>query len=161
MEVDGVWNVPEIVGCESNNATYSSVWVGLDGFGGLTELVQAGTEQDTYWFFGICFANYYTWTELLPNQPTAQEQFSVNPGDSVGVQVYIGDSTGHEDQNGQYAWFAINDYTQRQGVFPNTYLDGTKFNGKQAEWIVERPCLSNCTGGLQCLRNSPTITMFR
>jgi hypothetical protein len=59
--VAGSWVVPEVALTESD--TYSSVWVGIGGFGE-GSLIQTGTEQEC---IGGLF-NYYAWYEFLPNR---------------------------------------------------------------------------------------------
>jgi hypothetical protein len=137
--VQGEWNVPSIGLAEPGYTTYSSMWVGLDG-DGVSDLVQAGSEQDAIEIFGLVIASYSTWTELLPNQPTEQGTgLGVNSGDDILVSVYIGDSTGHRKPNGAYGWFSIWDFTSSQAVLISTALSGTYFRGSEAEWIMERP----------------------
>jgi len=139
MAVEGEWSVPFIYSCELNYTTYSSTWVGLDG-DGTKDLVQDGTEQDCADLGGFLFFSYSTWTELLPNQPTEQGAgLSINPGDDIVAQVWIGDSKGRVRQNGTDGWFAIFNKTQSQAVQISTPLSGTYFNGSEAEWIMERP----------------------
>jgi hypothetical protein len=78
----------------ANNATYSSFWVGLDGWG-TTDLVQAGTETDTIntttGFASITLISTYAWTEFLPPQQASIEVagFVVNPGDRIFVEVWV------------------------------------------------------------------------
>jgi hypothetical protein len=108
------------------------------------DLVQAGTEQDVLQLSGTFAAvNYYAWTEIVPNQPE-QPVFNLNPGDSVEVEVWIGDASGAIDQNGAYGHFRITDYTQGQTSITKTPLNGTRFVGSEAEWIMERTCISKC-----------------
>jgi hypothetical protein len=149
--VSGSWNVPEVVYAEANHSTYSAFWIGLDGYS-LSDLEQAGTEQDAIDFepFGY-FANYSAWTELLPNQLTEQDvSLSPNPGDRMSVEVWISTGSGAPNANGGYAAFRLVDVTQNQSTGAiRTPLDGTYYNGSEAEWIMERPCLAsdgeNCT----------------
>jgi Peptidase A4 family len=141
--VQGEWNVPAITLAEPGYTTYSSMWVGLDGNNKKQDLVQAGSEQDAFEIWGILFASYSTWTELLPNQPTSQGTgLGVNSGDNLLVSVYIGDSTGHRKPNGAYGWFSIWDWTSSQAVLISTALNGTYFTGISAEWIMERPTVN-------------------
>jgi hypothetical protein len=144
--VYGFWAVPPITIGELHYLTNSSLWVGLDG-DGTSDLVQAGTEQDSYEIvFPYLFTIYYAWTELLPNQSTAQQVgLSINPGDEVSVEVWVGDSDGNINQTGGYAWYSILDSTQEQIVYVMTALSGTYFEGSEAEWIMERPCLGQCS----------------
>jgi hypothetical protein len=143
--VQGWWNVPEIVGAEAGHQS-SALWVGLDGYF-LKDLVQAGTEQDVLDQPSGTTYNYYAWTEVVPNQPE-QQRFNVNPGDTMTVQVWVGDATGDPTLSGNTAWFWVEDFTTNTGAKYSTPLDGatkgTAFLGSTAEWIMERPCLANC-----------------
>jgi peptidase A4-like protein len=151
MAVTADWNVPAIAFGENGVWTYSAFWVGLDGDlnalpagPAASDLVQAGTEQDVLQLSGtFAAANYYAWTEIVPNQPE-QTVFNLNPGDSVEVEVWIGDASGAIDQNGAYGHFRITDYTQGQTSISKTPLNGTPFVGSEAEWIMERTCISKC-----------------
>ena len=147
VAVTGEWLVPPIVSGELGVVTWSSMWVGLDGDGQI-DLVQAGTEQNflEVSVFGtslIEFATYYTWTELLPNQPTAQQLgLAINALDDVMVTVWVGDSRGAINANGGYGWFYVYNRTQNQASVTNTPLGSTSFSGSQTEWIVERPLVN-------------------
>lgn len=142
--VYGQWNIPTIVACEPNTTTYSSMWVGLDG-DGYADLVQDGTEHDCTDIAGLFnFISYSAWEEVLPNQPFSQNiSLSPNAGDSFWAMAWVGDANRNFNPNGAYAWFNMWDTTQRQGVLLAVTLGGTKFAGYSAEWIVERPLLSN------------------
>jgi hypothetical protein len=142
--VYGQWNVPSIVACESNTTTYSSFWVGLDGYY-TGDLVQDGTEQNCTNILGIFnFTSYSAWEEVLPNQPYSQSvSLSINPGDSFWALAWVGDANHAYDPNGAYAWFNMWDLTQKQGVLVGLALNGTYFYGYTAEWIMERPYLSS------------------
>jgi hypothetical protein len=143
--VTAIWNVPPIALASSDgNPDYSAFWVGLDG-DGTKDLVQAGTEQDAQEFLGIVFTNYYAWSELLPNQPTENFVAGVNAGDEMEVEVWIGTGSGAPNPNGSLGSFRITDVTQSQEWRFDTALDGTKYNGTEAEWIMERPTVG---GGL-------------
>jgi len=140
--VAATWDVPPVVaGDPSGNPTYSAFWIGLDG-DGTKDLVQAGTEQDAQEFLGLLFTNYYAWSELLPNQPTEQEVFSVNAGDEIQVEVWIGTGAGAPNPNGGYGSFRIIDWTQNNESVFYVPLSGTYYNGTEAEWIMERPKVS-------------------
>ena len=142
--VYGQWTVPSVVGCESNNTTYSSFWVGLDG-DGPPDLVQDGTEHDCTDVAGIFnFYSYSAWEELLPNQPFSHNVgLSINPGDSFWAMAWVGDANHNFNPNGAFAWFNMWDTTRKQGVLVSQPLNGTFYNGTEAEWIMERPTLSN------------------
>ena len=146
IRVNAWWPVPNIGNYESLSIDQrSTFWVGLDGVN-TNDLVQAGTEQDIVDFplVGVIY-NDYAWTEVVPNQ-SEQEQFSVNPGDHMAVTVWVGDSAGNQTPTGHTAWFSVVDNTQSQGGTYSTPLNGTRFSGDAAEWIMERPCIANCFG---------------
>jgi hypothetical protein len=138
--VYGQWNVPSVVACETNTTTYSSLWVGLDGYG-LSDLVQDGTESDCTNIAGLFnILSYSAWEEVLPNQPYSQNvSISPNGGDSFWALAWVGDANRNYNPNGAYAWFNMWDTTQRQGVLLAVALGKTSFNGSTAEWIMERP----------------------
>jgi hypothetical protein len=156
--VSALWDVPVIpLASSDGNTDYSAFWIGLDG-DGTSDLVQAGTEQDAVEFLGLLFTQYYAWSELLPNQPTEQEVFSVNPGDEIDVEVWMSTGSGAPNPNGGYGAFRIEDVTQGEstGAF-YVPLSGTTFNGTEAEWIMERPRVS---GGLPELAAYLITNMF-
>ena len=157
----GQWNVPSIVACESNTTTYSSFWVGLDGWG-LQDLVQDGTEHDCTDFLGFNFTSYSAWEELLPNQPYSQNvSLSISPGDSFWALAWVGDANRYYDPNGTYAWFNMWDTTKRQGVLVGVALGSTHYNGSTAEWVLERPTVGGKFAQLSdyntALMSSPSI----
>jgi hypothetical protein len=60
--------------------------VGIGGFAS-RDLIQAGTESD----YIAGQAQCYAWIEVLPAYATVVPQFTVRPGDRVGVSiVYLG-----------------------------------------------------------------------
>src|SRR5438067_11137972 len=61
--VSGSWIVQPVM--RSNRATYSSQWVGIDGFNN-SNLIQTGTESD----FVNGSARYDAWWEILPAAET-------------------------------------------------------------------------------------------
>ena len=89
-DVQGTWTVPTVTGVTGNtSATYSSMWVGLDGYTDGT-VEQIGTEQD---WTGRAQSNY-VWFEMYPNAGYEIEGFPASPGDSISAQVkYVGQST--------------------------------------------------------------------
>jgi len=145
IRVNGWWPVPPIGNYESLSISQqSSLWVGLDGVS-TNDLVQAGTEQSIVeTAFGYVY-DYYAWTEVVPNQ-SEQPRFSVNPGDHMAVTVWVGNSKGAQTPSGHTAWFQAVDRTQSQGGIYSTPLAGTSFSGNTADWIMERPCVANCSG---------------
>jgi hypothetical protein len=155
MAVGATWNVPEIVAIypELDTTTYSSFWVGLDGSGsGTSDLVQAGTEQDAGNLFDpftgwdVVFYNYSTWSEYLPSQTSEQDMgLSPNAGDTMQVEVWIGNGSGPPNANGAYGSFHIVDLTQNEGAKVYTPLS-VYYVGATADWIMERTCVNQSNG---------------
>ena len=142
-DITGTYTQPELVACYTNNTTYSAFWDGLDGYGGLSDLVQAGTEADCTNSGGTNFFNYQAWEELLPNQPTEQNVgISPNPADTLQVNVC--------DRRFQWPcntkWRVCLVLHRRRDTIQRgpcqCSLGATYFAGKTAEWIMERPTVS-------------------
>ena len=145
--VTAIWHVPTVTG-ESNAHTYSAYWIGLDG-DGVTDLVQAGTEQENidfdFLFFHLSFSFYYAWTEFLPQQPTEQQisNFPVNPGDEIFCEVYIANAGGSPSLSGFFGQFVIQNLTTSEYTWIYTPVGATSLSGSEAVWIMERPSLGS------------------
>jgi hypothetical protein len=170
--VMGEWYVPT-VHYETNRHVYSAFWIGLDG-DGTSDLWQAGTEQEItdIVIFGIHFdfTNYYAWTEFLPPQSTEQvlPNFSVNPGDLMFSEVWVGNAGQSPSLSGSYAIAFVEDITRNEYttvyVCRGLTLFGACFNigqtnvgGSEAEWIMERPTVG---GSLPDLANYNYTYMY-
>jgi hypothetical protein len=141
--VAGVWMVPFVVDFESDpyRGTWSSLWVGIDGHL-LRDLVQAGTTQNAYWLdwsSGLMMvSSYYAWTQFVPQQTSEQviQNLVVNAFDDVLVMVELRDSN---------AFFYIFNLTTSESTTVATPFGDTVVRATQADWIMERPGLSNNT----------------
>lgn len=155
--VEGEWYVPA-VSSESNNTTYSSFWIGLDG-DGTSDLWQAGTEQtiEDIEVLGLHFdfTSYYAWSEFLPRQATEEviPNFSVNPGDLMYSQVWVGNQGQSPSLSGSYAIAIVENLShsesatlyQCRGVAALPFclnLNQVNIGGSEAEWIMERPAVN-------------------
>jgi len=143
IAVESQWYVPAIEFGEPGKVTYSAAWVGLDG-DGVSDLVQAGTEQNCVVILGVAYGGYGAWSELLPNQQFEQGVSSLSPNalDEIYVEVWAGNSKGVYDQHGGYAWFILFDLTQARAAEFSTSFNGSYFSGSEAEWIMERPLVN-------------------
>ncbi len=141
-DVKGSWIVPS-VSC-SSKSTYSSYWVGIDGYSSST-VEQTGTDSDC----SSGRAVYYAWYEFYPAASVQVSGFTVKPGDKVFAEVSYSTST---------------------GLFTTTITDGSNsfstsgsVSGaarSSAEWVIERPAL--CTGfhcKLTSLSNFGTVSL--
>ncbi len=82
----GSWVVP--AAGPTHNATYSSAWVGIDGFNN-GSLIQTGTESDYY----NGSAHYAAWWEILPAAETVIPSITVHAGDHMSASVVKGSGT--------------------------------------------------------------------
>jgi hypothetical protein len=125
--ITGSWIVPEVA--YSVNDTYSSVWVGIGGYGE-TSLIQAGTEQH-------CEngkIEYFAWYELLPRTIITIQNLNIQPGDKVTTTITL------VDDNADSWLIQVVDETEGQSFQKTVTYDSTR---KSAEWIVERPLVNN------------------
>jgi hypothetical protein len=107
----------------SSHATYSSQWVGIDGFNN-SDLIQTGTESD----FVNGRARYDAWWEILPAAETVISTMTVQPGDTMSATITKGSGS---------SWtITIKDVTNG-GHFSTVQT----YNGPRtsAEWIEEAP----------------------
>jgi len=167
----GTWSVPAISGYEFNTATFSALWVGLEGSeaNGILRLWQAGTEQDALdvpmpWG-DYHLTSYYAWTDF-PQGPMGQGEtpsttianFTVGPGDKILTQVWIGnpgqnpslsgaDAIAYVENLSRQEWTLIN--TCRVWLFWGCDPFPPQFPGQFALWIMERPSI--CPNGTGCV----------
>lgn len=127
--VSGSWIVPTITA--SRSTTYSSIWVGIDGYASNT-VEQIGTEHD--WHNGR--QENYAWFEMYPQYAYELVGFPVNTGDSITAQVsYIGNST--------FRLYLQNNTKGVHTIVPSSYTKSTTALRSSAEWIVEAPSSYN------------------
>ncbi len=114
----------------SGGWTYSSSWVGIDGFGS-PDVLQAGTESDAYCSSSGTASYYSAWIEWYPYSES-RISLPVTPGDDMFVEVWNTSAT-----NG-YA-YVENINTGAVQEYNLTPPSGTRLVGNSAEWIVEAP----------------------
>ena len=121
--ITGSWNVAGVA--RSLHATYSSTWIGIDGFND-SNLIQTGTEADYY----NGSAHYNAWWEILPAAETPISTISVSPGDVMTASIR---------QVGNGTWtITIGDISKNQ-----SFTTAQSYAGQlsSAEWIEEAPSL--------------------
>lgn len=119
-KISANWTVPFVR--PSSNNSYSSAWIGIDGFGN-SSLIQTGTGHD----FVNGKAHYYAWWEILPQTMTLIPK-PVHPGDHMKAVISkLKGST----------WLISLRNASRNWVFRTI----KRYRGPQAsaEWIVEAP----------------------
>jgi hypothetical protein len=131
---DGGWN--------------SSSWVGIDGYGGSNDLLQAGVEQSVDANGNAQYVAWYEWfAPQESNSPpyifqTNITNFAVAPGQTVYCSVqYISDGPA-----GQV--FFANETTGQHFSITLAAPPGAMFSGSSAEWIMEAPGLGEPTTSL-------------
>jgi hypothetical protein len=159
--VPGVFALP---GAPSYSA--AAEWIGLDNSG--TDLYQSGTDSECSYFalFGWTFTNYWMWIERLPFAPWAVPNFTVAPGDSVSVDMFVADENGmtwYKDgtwggltSQDNSVWFMLYNNTRRLsywGTLPTAAVtlggvSSTPFSGTTAEFIIERPLYNGSQAAL-------------
>jgi peptidase A4-like protein len=128
----------------SSKPTYSSIWVGIDGYGSGT-VEQIGTEHD--WDNGK--EEHYAWFEMFPKYPHQLVGFPVEPGDVITGEVsYVGNDTFK---------LSLSNHTKHvTTTVPTTHTQTPKANRSSAEWIVEAPATSD---GVLPLAHLSEVTM--
>ncbi len=137
--VAGVWKVPfprSPRGRCDGNWYFSSAWIGIDGSLGSTDVLQAGTEQDELCVAGQTQQNFYAWWEWFPAASIKIDNFPVAVGDSISCLICAGSTTTGEI-------FITNQTQNVHTAFSVTATGTTSLTGNCAEWIVERPTLSD------------------
>lgn len=128
-DVMGFWTVPKIHW--SFEDTYSSSWVGLDGFSN-NFVEQIGTASD--WIGGRQYN--YAWFEMYPNPAYEITNFPVRRGDTVGGYVA---SLG----NNLFQLVLFNLNKRVYTVVPTEYTTMAGPECTSAEWIVEAPSMED------------------
>ena len=119
--ITGSWVVQTVA--LSKKATYSSQWIGIDGFND-SNLIQTGTESDS----ANGSTRYDAWWEILPAAETVIPSLTVKPGDHMSASVTHGSGS---------SWtIVISDTSTGQ-----SYTTVQAYTGPQtsAEWIEEAP----------------------
>jgi hypothetical protein len=133
------WTVPTVT-CSKTPNTYSSFWVGIDGWTSST-VEQTGTDSDC----NGSRASYYAWYEFYPNPSIEITSVPVSPGNHISASVTYSGT--------QFTITLINETTGK------SYSKSSAVSGAQrtsAEWIAEAPC---CTrrGGILPLSDFGTV----
>jgi hypothetical protein len=122
--ITGSWVVPSV--SPSNGSTYSSNWIGIDGFNN-SSLIQTGTEQD---YSSSGGAQYYAWWEILPASEQLIPSITVHPGDTMSASI-------QNDGGGMWT-ITLTDTTDGQSY---TALEAYSGPAQSAEWIEEAPTI--------------------
>jgi hypothetical protein len=145
-DVTGTWQVPEVRGGTVSGNTYSSIWVGIDGYSNNT-VEQIGTEED--WINGS--AVYFAWYEMYPKYPVTIP-LTINAKDIIEAEVgyatsqagtVVGKSAGKGKSGGGTSggsgYFILTLTDETSGESFTTTQTSASAKRSSAEWIVEAP----------------------
>ncbi|HYK92878.1 MAG TPA: G1 family glutamic endopeptidase [Thermoplasmata archaeon] len=121
-DVKGSWTVPTVTGCSASSHTYSSFWVGIDGYSS-PSVEQTGTDSDC----NGAAAQYYAWYEFYPKPSHVITALKISPGDVVSAEVSFA--------AGKFTT-KISDTTTGHSF---TTSASVKAQRTSAEWIAEAP----------------------
>jgi hypothetical protein len=136
----GSWTIPTAT-CSKTPNTYSSFWVGLDGWNSTT-VEQTGTDSDC----DGTTPDYYAWYEFYPAASVLVSSITVRPGDHMSASVTF--------NSGSSFTLSITDETTGKSFTKTGTVSGAERSS--AEWIAEAPC---CTrrGGILPLADFGTV----
>ena len=129
--ITGRWTVPTVA--PSSKATYSSSWVGIDGFNSST-LIQTGTDQ----VYASGAAHYSAWWEIVPSAGAIYTSMTVHPGDEMSATIA-------KNATGGTWTITLIDTTSGETFSTTQSYSGT---GSSAEWIQEAPTVGTKVASL-------------
>jgi hypothetical protein len=122
--VKGSWIVPTVTCLAGAPDSYSSLWVGIDGFNSTT-VEQIGVDAD-------CVSGtptYSAWFEFYPHWPSTINTVEVAPRETISAEVSY-------SAKGQFT-VTLTNVSRQQSFSISTKMPQAKLSS--AEWIVEAP----------------------
>lgn len=135
----GSWTIPS-VNCSETPNTYSSFWVGIDGWTS-SSVEQTGTDSDC----DGSTPSYYAWYEFYPNPSYEITSVPVSPGNHMSASVTY---------NGSQFTVTITNESTGKSYSRSARVRSAKRTS--AEWIAEAPCCTN-SGGILPLADFGTV----
>jgi hypothetical protein len=135
----GSWTVPT-VNCSKTPSTYSSFWVGIDGYSSST-VEQTGTDSDC----SGSTPRYYAWYEFYPAGSVLISSVPVSPGNKLSASVTY---------SGTEFTISITNVTTGKTFSKSSRVSGARRTS--AEWIAEAPCCTG-SGGILPLADFGTV----
>jgi Peptidase A4 family len=135
----GSWTVPT-VNCTQTPNTYSSFWVGIDGWTSTT-VEQTGTDSDC----DGSSPSYYAWYEFYPKGSVLISTVPVSPGNHISAEVVY---------SGSEFTVTITNETTGKSFSKSSRVSAAKRSS--AEWIAEAPCCTRA-GGILPLADFGTV----
>lgn len=134
--VNGSWTVPSVTGCTASSSSYSSFWVGIDGYNSRS-VEQTGTDSDC----SGATPHYYAWYEFFPKPSHVISTLTIHPGDVIYAQVSFA--------GGKFTC-TIQDVTTAKSFTTSAKVSAARTS---AEWIAEAPS----SGGILPLADFGTV----
>ncbi len=146
-EVRGVWTIPKayLPNGAPDGLTYAaSSWLGIDGDGHSTDVLQVGVDSMVHTVRGKTERSFLAWWEWVPsNQAFAArnfqkyegqvKNFKISAGETVDCQISIDQKTKR-----RATVYLYNRDKKVASSFTVLAPRGTKLRGNCAEWIVEK-----------------------
>jgi hypothetical protein len=123
------WTVPS-VNCSKTPNTYSSFWVGIDGWTSST-VEQTGTDSDC----SGSSPSYYAWYEFYPAGSVLISSVAVSPGNKMSAAVTY---------SGTEFTITITNESTGKSYSKSSRVSSAKRTS--AEWIAEAPCCTRSGG---------------
>jgi hypothetical protein len=136
----GSWTVPTVT-CSKTPNTYSSFWVGIDGWTSDT-VEQTGTDSDC----DGSTPHYYAWYEFYPAASVLVSSVPVSPGNHISATVTW-------NSGSSFTVTVTNESTGKSFSKTGTVRGAARTS---AEWIAEAPCCTNA-GGILPLSDFGTV----
>jgi hypothetical protein len=124
--VKGSWIVPSVVSCSPGENSFSSFWVGIDGYASNT-VEQIGTDSDC----SKGTPTYFAWWEFYPEKYYVINSPTPIPGHAFSAEVSYNPTTD--------AFTASITDTTTGKTFSTTFQDKYHAERSSAEWITEGP----------------------
>ncbi|HEY6238687.1 MAG TPA: G1 family glutamic endopeptidase [Thermoplasmata archaeon] len=121
--VNGSWTVPTVTGCRAGSSSYSSFWVGIDGYSS-SSVEQTGTDSDCHG----ATAQYYAWYEFYPKPSHTISTLTIHAGDVIYASVSFAS-----------AKFTVTLRDNTTGLSFSTSAAVASAQRSSAEWIAEAP----------------------
>jgi Peptidase A4 family len=142
--VQATWTVPAVSYQSYSGAPKveaSSAWIGIGGQDGDETLIQIGTMQAAA---PTGDPEYFAWYEILPatEVPISHKQYPVSPGDTITASIQC---TSACRSNALSTWtLTLTNGNRWPTPFSITLQYASSLSS--VEWIMEGPCLDDCSG---------------
>ena len=127
--VSGSWIVPAVTG---SGKGYSATWVGIDGYGGSHDVLQAGCDADVSLSDGVTQYRYCPWWEWYPDASVQITNMPVSPGDVLHCLICL-----QAGSTSVASIFLGNKTTAKGLTFTAEIPPSASLSGNCAEWIIE------------------------